>query len=149
MPVFDENGKQITKEEGFPKMKDPEENQGFGKPVRKSFPMLPAALGVIALVFIIIAVIYMVKANTLEQEVEILNKTKTQLTAMETKLQEMTKENHKIRSEVTQAKGEIDTLRAKNQVLEDQLAKMKTAAAAPKKDAKTAAKKTPPKKPKP
>jgi TolA-binding protein len=149
MPVFDENGKQITTEEGFPKMKDPEENQGFGKPARKGFPMLPAALGVIALVFIIIAVIYMIKASTLEQEVEILNKTKTQLSTMETKLQEMTKENNKIRSEVTHAKGEIDTLRAKNQALEDQLAKMKAAASAPKKDTKTAAKKTPPKKPKP
>lgn len=157
MPVFDENGNQITNDEEFPKMKDPEETEeSFAKPPKKSFPVLPAALGLIALVFAVVAVIYMIKANTLEQEVEILNKTKTQLTSTEAKLQEMTKENNKVRGEITLAKTEIDTLRAKNQALEEQLTKNKAAAAAAKKkeakpaakkEAKPAPKKTPPKLP--
>ena len=149
MPVFDEHGKQITTDEEFPKMKDPEDTgESFKQPARKNFPILPAALGLIALIFVVVAIIYMVKANTLEQEVEILKKSKTQLVSTETKLQETTKENHKIRAELGQAKSEIDTLKAKNQALEDQLAKKKAAAAAPpKKDAKPAPKKAPSKRP--
>ncbi|MCK9228758.1 MAG: hypothetical protein PHT96_02330 [Syntrophorhabdaceae bacterium] len=147
MPVFDENGKQITNNEEFPKMKDPEETGSF-KPARKRFPILPAALGLIALIFVIVAIVYMVKASALEQEVAILNKAKAQLASAETKLQEMTKENNKARAELSQAKNEIDTLKAKNQALEDQLAKQKkAAAAATKKEAKPAPKKTPPKRP--
>lgn len=158
MPVFDENGNQITNDEEFPKMQDPEEAEGGPiTPPRKSFPILPAALGLIALVFAVVAVLYMVKANTLEQEVEILKKAKTQLASTETKLQEMTKENNKVRGEITLAKNEIDSLKAKNQALEDQLAKNKAAAAAAakkkeakpaaKKETKPAPKKTPPKLP--
>jgi uncharacterized protein (DUF3084 family) len=150
MPVFDENGKQIMKDEEFPKMKDPEESDmGFNKPAKKSLPILPAALGLIAIVFAIVAGIYMFKANGLEQEVEILKKTKTQLATAETKVTEMTKDNNKVRAEVNQLKNELDSARAKNQSLEEQLAKKKAAAAAPKKDAKAAPKKTQPKKPQP
>ena len=149
MPVFDENGNQINKDEEFPKMEDPEEApESLAKPARKSFPILPAALGLIAIIFAVVAVLYMVKANTLEQEVEILKKAKTQLVSTEAKLQDMTKENNKIRTELSSAKSELDSIKAKNQALEDQLAKKKAAAAAAaKKDAKPAAKKTPPKKP--
>lgn len=148
MPVFDENGKQITTDEEFPNMKDPEEAEaGFNKPARKSLPILPAALGLIALIFAIAAGTYMFKANGLEQEVEILKKTKTQLASMEVKLTEMTKDNNKIRGELSQAKNELDAAKAKNQALEEQLARKKAAAAAPKKDAKAAPKKTPPKRP--
>ena len=148
MPVFDENGKQITTDEEFPNMKDPEEAEaGFNKPARKSFPILPAALGLIALVFAVVAGIYMFKANGLEQEVEILKKTKTQLASAETKITEMTKENGRIRTELSQLRNELDSVKAKNQALEEQLAKKKAAAAAPKKDAKAAPKKTPPKRP--
>ena len=151
MPVFDENGNQITNDEEFPKMKDPEETEaGFSKPARKGFPILPAALGLIALVFAVAAGFFMFKANGLEQEVEILKKVKTQLASTETKLSEAAKESNKFRAELSQVRNELDAARAKNQALEDQLGKMKAAAAAPKKDAKTAAaKKAPPKKPKP
>ncbi len=149
MPVFDENGNQITKDDEFPKMKDPEDAGESYKPARKSFPILPAALGAIALIFAVVAVLYMIKTNTLEQEVEILKKTKAQLASTEAKLQEITKENNKLRGEINQVKSEIDTIRAKNQALEDQLAKKKAAAAAApsKKEAKPAPKKNPPKRP--
>ncbi len=146
MPVFDENGKQITNDEEFPKMKDPEEAESdLNKPAKKSFPILPAALGLIALIFAVAAGMFMFKANGLEQEVEILKKTKTQLVSAEAKITEMTKENGKIKAEVSHLKTELDSLKAKNQALEEQVAKAKTAAA--KKDAKAAPKKTPPKKP--
>ena len=148
MPVFDENGKQITNDEEFPRMQDPEESDaGFNKPAKKSFPVLPVAIGLIALIFAVVAGIYMFKANGLEQEVEILKKTKTQLAAAETKITEMTKENNKVRTELSQLRNELDSVKAKNQALEEQLAKKKAAAAAPKKDAKAAPKKTPPKRP--
>lgn len=146
MPVFDENGKQITNDEEFPKMKDPEEAEpDLNKPAKKGFPILPAALGLIALIFAVVAGMFMFKANGLEQEVEILKKTKTQLASAETKITEMTKENGKVRAEVSQLRNELDSLKAKNQALEEQLAKAKSAAT--KKDAKAAPKKTPPKKP--
>lgn len=151
MPVFDENGKQINSEEELPKMKDPEEAGGGFQPPRKQFPMLPAALGIVALILAVIAIVFFLKANTLEQEVDILKKSKAQLASTETKLQDITKENQKTRAELNQVKGELDTMRAKNQALEDQLAKKKAAAAAPKKapapDKKPAPKKPAPKKP--
>ncbi len=149
MPVFDEKGKQIITDEEFPKMKDPEEAESsYNKPSRKSFPLLPAALGLIALILAVVAIIYMVKANTLEQEVAILKKSKAQLATTEVKLQEIMKENHKARADITQVKSELDALKAKNQALEDQLAKKKTAEAQPKKAAKKPApKKTPSKRP--
>ena len=148
MPVFDENGKQITGNEEFPEMKDPEEAEaGFSKPVKKGFPILPAALGLIALIFAVAAGFYMFKANGLEQEVEILKKIKVQLASTETKLSEATKENNKVRAELSQSKNELDAAKAKNQALEEQLARKKAAPAAPKKDAKAAQKKTPPKRP--
>jgi septal ring factor EnvC (AmiA/AmiB activator) len=148
MPVFDENGKQITTDEEFPNMKDPEEaGAGSEKPARKSFPILPAALALIALIFAVAAGFYMFKANGLEQEVEILKKTKAQLASTEAKLTDMAKENNKVRAELSQAKNELDAAKAKSQALEEQLAKKKAAAAAPKKDAKAAPKKTPPKRP--
>lgn len=147
MPVFDENGKQITNDEEFPKMKDPEEAEaGLSKPARKGLPILPAALGLIALIFAVAAGFYMYRANGLEQEVEILKKIKVQLASTETKLSEATKDNNKVRAELSQVKNELDAAKAKNQALEEQLAKKK-AAAAPKKDPKAAPKKTPPKKP--
>ncbi|HOD75039.1 MAG TPA: hypothetical protein PKJ17_03365 [Syntrophorhabdaceae bacterium] len=146
MPVFDENGNQINTEEEFPKMKDPEE--GLPPPAKKPFPILPAVLGIIALVLAVVAVVFFLKANTLEQEVEILKKAKTQLATTEAKLQDAMKENQKVKAELGQAKAELDSARAKNQALEDQLAKKKAPPATKKSPSQTD-KKSVPKKPAP
>ncbi len=125
MPVFDENGKQVNNDEDFPKMKDPEETKSSFTPAARKFPVIPAVLGLAALILAVIAVIFFLKANTLEQEVAILKKAKTQLAATESKLNDLTKENQKIKSELTQLKGELNTIKAKNEALETQLAKKK------------------------
>jgi len=68
MPVFDENGNQINSEEEFPKMNDPEESGGgFPPPPKKQFPVLPAVLGIVALILAVVAVTFFLKANTREQ----------------------------------------------------------------------------------
>lgn len=141
MPVFDENGKQVNNDEEFPKMKDPEDIKSGPVPAARKFPVVPAVLALVALILAVIAVIFFLKANTLEQEVAILKKAKTQLAATESKLNDLMKENQKIKSELTQLKGELDTVKAKNESLETQLAKKK----APEK--KPAVKKPAPKKP--
>jgi len=149
MPVFDENGNQVNTDEEFPKMKDPEEGgEGFRPPQKKQFPVLPAILGIVALVLAVVAVVFFLKANTLEQEVEILKKMKAQLATSEVRIQDLVRENQKAKAELSQTKAELDSMKAKNQGLEDQLAKKK-APPATKKAPAQADKKPAPKKPAP
>ena len=125
MPVFDENGKQVNGDEDFPKMKDPEDVKSNPMSAAKKFPIVPAVLGLVALIFAVVAVIFFLKANTLEQEVVLLKKAKAQLATTESKLNDLMKENQKFKAELTQVKGELDTVKAKNEALETQLANAK------------------------
>ncbi len=127
MPVFDENGKQINSDEDFPKLKDPEDVKSGSVSAAKKLPVVPVVLGIVALVLAVAAVMFFLKANTLEQEVAILKKAKAQLAATEAKLQDTTKENQKIKAVLTQTKNDLDTIKAKNEMLESQLAKKKGA----------------------
>lgn len=144
MPVFDENGKQISGDDDFPKLRDLEDATVGGK--KKSFtkkmPVVPIILGVVVVILLIVVVLLATKVNYLSQEVTALSNVKKELVVSQSKLGSANIENEKLKADLKQIQGELETVKTQKAELDDQIQKLQ-AAASKKKPAITPAAKKP------
>ncbi len=130
MPVFDENGKQISGDDDFPKLRDLEDATAGGN--KKSFfqkiPVVPIILGVIAVILLVVVVLLAMKVNYLSQEVTALSNVKKELAVSQSKLGTANIEKEKIKGDLTQIQRELEAVKTQKAELDDQIQKLQAAA---------------------
>jgi len=127
MPIFDENEKLVNQDnDELPLLLDnqdvPKDKSGF-KSLMKN---LPAGL-IVAFILIIILGIMVVslgaKVSSLSADLAKIEGIKTQLSSIASRLEELNMDKVRVKSSLTQMKGDIETLKIQKEKVEAQLKK--------------------------